>query len=183
MPDVFAQTCAAEGDEQACKRSRCRNRQAFRRGSRRRMQLSDKAKGLHLNRGDNKPQPCRHKCVGQFMNRKRNKGKHEGGQLTEHGRGGNKQQNANRTAKFGSAENGNLQLPEIRLDAKKIKRIDRPPCLGDFDANIVTLHVSENAALNDRLPAFNANIPQPVVCNFNIIRTENGQAAAEAFVK
>ena len=117
------------------------------------------------------------------MNRKRNKGKHEGGQLTEHGCGRNKQQNANRTAKFGSAENGNLQLPEIRLDAKKIKRIDRPPCLGDFDTNIVTLHVSENAALNDRLPAFNANIPQPVVCNFNIIRTENGQTAAEAFVK
>ena len=29
------------------------------------------------------------------MNRKRNKGKHEGGQLAEHGRGGNKQQNAN----------------------------------------------------------------------------------------
>ena len=29
------------------------------------------------------------------MNRKRNKGKHEGGQLTEHGCGGNKQQNAN----------------------------------------------------------------------------------------
>ena len=60
-----------------------------------RMQFSDKAKGLHLNRGDNKPQPCRHKCVGQFMNRKRNKGKHEGGQLTEHGCGRNKQQNAN----------------------------------------------------------------------------------------
>ena len=73
------------------------------------------------------------------MNRKRNKGKHEGGQLTEHGCGRNKQQNANRTAKFGSAENGNLQLSEIRLDAKKIKRIDRPPCLGDFDTNIVTL--------------------------------------------
>ena len=117
------------------------------------------------------------------MNRKRNKGKHEGGQLTEHGRGGNKQQNANRTAKFGSAENGNLQLPEIRLDAKKIKRIDRPPCLGDFDTNIVTLHVSENAALNDRLPAFNTDVPQSIVGNLDIIRTENGQTAAEGFVK
>ena len=116
------------------------------------------------------------------MNRKRNKGKHEGGQLTEHGCGRNKQQNANRTAKFGSAENGNLQLSEIRLDAKKIKRIDRPPCLGDFDTNIVTLHVSENAALNDRLPAFNANIPQSIVGNLVIIRNENGQSPAVAFV-